>query len=132
MAVLVCPVVMREWRGALVGQTGEPMGPAGQMGDADEIVVTGQPGRGSVGGTVGPEQQLSAADGRALGVTSISEMIAELSPQTNGTPVILLNGKRISSFSEIQDIPSEAVARVDILPEQVALSYGYEIGRAHV
>src|SRR3546814_18889125 len=52
-------------------------------------------------------------------------MIAELSPQTNGTPVILLNGKRISSFSEIQDIPSEAVARVDILPEQVALSYGY-------
>src|SRR3546814_2722039 len=72
-----------------------------------------------------PEQQLSAADVRALGVTSISEMIAELSPQTNGTPVILLNGKRISSFSEIQDIPSEAVARVDILPEQVALSYGY-------
>ena len=62
---------------------------------------------------------------RALGVTSIAEMISELSPQTNGSPVILLNGKRISSFSEIQDIPSEAVARVDILPEQVALSYGY-------
>ena len=93
--------------------------------EGEEIIVTGQPQRGSVVGNVKPEQQLSAADVRALGVTSISEMVSELSAQTNGTPVVLLNGKRISSFSEIQDIPSEAVARVDILPEQVALSYGY-------
>ena len=111
--------------GALMAQTDQPQGPATQMDDADEIVVTGQPQRGAVIGNVKPEQQLSSADIRALGVTSISEMITELSPQTNGTPVILLNGKRISSFSEIQDIPSEAVARVDILPEEVALSYGY-------
>lgn len=98
---------------------------APQMDDGEEIVVTGQPERGAVIGDIKPEQQLNAADVRALGVTSISEMITELSPQTNGTPVILLNGKRISSFSEISDLPSEAVARVDILPEQVALSYGY-------
>ncbi|WP_375197995.1 TonB-dependent receptor [Sphingobium sp.] len=111
--------------GALMAQTDLPQGPTTQMEDADEIVVTGQPQRGAVIGNVKPEQQLSSADIRALGVTSISEMITELSPQTNGTPVILLNGKRISSFSEIQDIPSEAVARVDILPEEVALSYGY-------
>ena len=111
--------------GALMAQTGVAKGPPVQMDDADEIVVTGQPERGAVVGTIKPEQQLSPADVRALGVTSISEMIAELSPQTNGTPVVLLNGKRISSFSEIQDLPSEAVARVDILPEQVALSYGY-------
>ena len=95
------------------------------MEEGDEIIVTGQPQRGAVLGNIKPEQQLSSADIRALGVTSISEMITELSVQTNGTPVVLLNGKRISSFSEIQDIPSEAVARVDILPEQVALSYGY-------
>jgi hypothetical protein len=93
--------------------------------DEEEIVVTGQPPRGSVIGNIQPEQQLSAADVRALGVTSISELITELAPQTNGSPVILLNGKRISSFSEIQDIPSEAIQRVEILPEQVALSYGY-------
>ena len=110
---------------ALMAQTRDPKGPPVQMDDTDEIVVTGQPERGAVIGNVKPEQQLSAADVRALGVTSISEMITELSPQTNGQPVVLLNGKRISSFSEIQDIPSEAVARVDILPEQVALSYGY-------
>nr|WP_218036468.1 TonB-dependent receptor [Sphingobium sp. EM0848] len=111
--------------GALMAQTQPPKGPASQLDDSDEIVVTGQPERGAVVGNIKPEQQLSPADVRALGVTSISEMITELSPQTNGTPVVLLNGKRISSFSEIQDIPSEAVARVDILPEETALSYGY-------
>lgn len=109
---------------ALMAQTAAPEAPA-QMDEGDEIIVTGQPQRGAVLGNIKPEQQLSSADIRALGVTSISEMITELSVQTNGTPVVLLNGKRISSFSEIQDIPSEAVARVDILPEQVALSYGY-------
>ncbi|HEX7742547.1 MAG TPA: TonB-dependent receptor, partial [Sphingobium sp.] len=110
---------------ALMSQTEGTKGPAAQMDDGEEIIVTGQPQRGAVIGNIKPEQQLSPADVRALGVTSISEMITELSAQTNGQPVVLLNGKRISSFSEIQDIPSEAVARVDILPEQVALSYGY-------
>ncbi len=111
--------------GALMAQEEKKAAPPVEMDEGEEIVVTGQPQRGAVMGDVQPEQQLSAADVRALGVTSISELITELAPQTNGSPVILLNGKRISSFSEIQDIPSEAVQRVDILPEQVALSYGY-------
>ncbi|MBA4090372.1 MAG: TonB-dependent receptor [Sphingobium sp.] len=125
-ASIVCVALMAGVApGALMAQEEQKGTPPVQMDEGDEIVVTGQPQRGSVIGDVQPEQQLSAADVRALGVTSISELISELSPQTNGSPVILLNGKRISSFSEIQDIPSEAVARVDILPEQVALSYGY-------
>ena len=111
--------------GALMAQEAEQKGPPAQMDEGDEIVVTGAVQRGAVPGDIKPEQQLSPADVRALGVTSISEIITELSPQTNGTPVILLNGKRISSFSEISDLPSEAVSRVDILPEEVALSYGY-------
>ena len=113
--------------GALMAQDDPVSGGAPQeaVDEVDEIIVTGQPERGAVIGEIEPEQQLSPADVRALGVTSIAEIITELEPQTNGTPIILLNGKRISSFSEIRDIPSEAVARVDILPEQVALSYGY-------
>lgn len=111
--------------GALMAQERQDRSGSPQVDDTDEIIVTGQPQRGAVVGNIKPEQQLSPADVRALGVTSIAEMITELSPQTNGTPVVLLNGKRISSFSEIQDLPSEAVARVDILPEEVALSYGY-------
>lgn len=94
----------------------------------EEIVVSGVRPRGSVIGTIEPEQRLGPADVRALGVTSVSELITELAPQTNaagGAPVVLLNGKRISGFSEIQDLPTEAIARVEILPEQVSLSYGY-------
>lgn len=104
-----------------------PHNPAEEV-DGEDIVVSGVRPRGSVIGNVEPEQQLSPADIRSYGVTSVSELITELAPQTNaagGAPVVLLNGKRISGFSEIQDLPTEAISRVDILPEQVALSYGY-------
>ncbi|MBK2451860.1 hypothetical protein, partial [Escherichia coli] len=71
-------------------------------------------------------------DIRAYGVSSIAELLTELEPQTGsgrgrggGRPVILLNGRRIGSFGEIRDLPTEAILRVDILPEEVALTYGY-------
>ena len=38
---------------------------------------------------------------------------------------MLLNGQRISGFRELRDIPTEAIQRVEILPEEVALKYGY-------
>lgn len=107
---------------------------AGQddAGDTPDIVVTGsrtQPG--AVIGDIPPEQQLSPADIRSYGVSSLSDLLTELAPQTRsdrgggGAPVVLLNGRRIGSFAEIRDIPTEAIQRVDILPEEVALKYGY-------
>jgi hypothetical protein len=113
--------------------TDRPAAPARAPEDAmeeegEEIVVTGALPRGSVPGDIRPEQQLSAADVRSYGVSSVSDLLNELAPQTNaggGAPVVLLNGKRISAFSEIQDIPSEAIARVEILPEEVSLKFGY-------
>jgi hypothetical protein len=68
----------------------------------------------------------------AYGVNSISDLLDAISPQT-GTgrgrgasgPVILVNGQRISSFREIRDYPPEAIRRVEILPEEVALRFGY-------
>ncbi|WP_300113650.1 TonB-dependent receptor [Sphingobium sp.] len=125
--LILLPLLAGAAPGALIAQEVDQRTapPQDDADEGDEIIVTGQPERGAVIGDIEPEQKLSSADVRALGVTSIAELITELAPQTNGTPIILLNGKRISSFSEIRDIPSEAVARVDILPEQVALSYGY-------
>jgi hypothetical protein len=40
-------------------------------------------------------------------------------------PVVLLNGARVSGFSELRDLPPEAIVRVDVLPEEAALKYGY-------
>ncbi len=97
--------------------------------DPDIIVTAAQRQRGAVAGDVKPELQLGPADIRSFGASSITELLAALSPQTTsgrgGSPVTLLNGKRISGFNEIRDIPPEAIARVDILPEEVALKYGY-------
>ncbi|MCY7398374.1 MAG: TonB-dependent receptor, partial [Sphingomonas bacterium] len=42
-----------------------------------------------------------------------------------GRPVLLLNGQRISGFRELRDLPPEAIERMEILPEEVALKYGY-------
>jgi hypothetical protein len=87
---------------------------------------------GAVVGDIKPEIQLSPADIQSYGVSTINELLSELAPETRSDrgrgasqPVILLNGRRISSFNEIQNIPTEALLRVDILPEEVALKYGY-------
>ena len=60
-------------------------------------------------------------------MSSVSELLGALAPQVqgnnNGPPVVLLNGQRNSRFSEIRDLPTEAISRVDILPEEVALKY---------
>ncbi|KQN24482.1 TonB-dependent receptor [Sphingomonas sp. Leaf34] len=100
--------------------------------ESEEIVVTGSRKLpGAVIGDIPPDQTLGQAEIRSYGVSSISDLLNELSPQTTsgrgsgGAPVVLLNGRRISSFSEIRDIPTEAIQRVEILPEEVALKYGY-------
>lgn len=95
----------------------------------EDIVVTGQRQRGSAIGDIKAELTLEGGDVRALGVGSVTEILAELAPQISGTggkpPLILLEGHRVSGPEEIHKIPAEAIARVDILPEQVALKYGY-------
>ncbi|WP_129794015.1 TonB-dependent receptor [Sphingosinicella sp. CPCC 101087] len=111
-------------------QSTEPPYPSGEQGDGEteEVVIEGQRPRGSVIGDIKPELELGFPDIRAYGVSSIAELVAELAPQTNaaaGPPVVLLNGQRIPSFAEIQDIPAEAISRVEILPEEVGLAYGY-------
>ncbi|HYU14179.1 MAG TPA: TonB-dependent receptor plug domain-containing protein, partial [Stellaceae bacterium] len=109
--------------------------PAGQATDDEsdeQIVVTGQRPRGSVEGDIPPENTLDSRDVRATGATNISELLDALAPQVGsvqgrggGAPVLLLNGLRVSSFRELRDIPTEAIERVEILPEEVALKYGY-------
>ena len=102
--------------------------------EGEEIVVTGSRRLlpGAVPGNIEPEVQLDRREIRAYGAGSLNELLDALSPQTGSTrgrggerPVILLNGRRISSFAEIRDIPPEALQRVDILPEEAALQLGY-------
>ncbi|MGN6374190.1 MAG: TonB-dependent receptor [Sphingomonas sp.] len=97
---------------------------------ADIVVTSSRVQPGAVVGDIKPELQLSPADVRSYGVSSIGDLLDELAPETasgrgSGRPAILLNGRRISDFRELRDLPTEAILRVDILPEQVALKYGF-------
>ncbi len=97
-----------------------------------EIVVVGEKIPGQVEAAQPPLAVMDEEDIAAYGVNSISDLLDALAPET-GTgrgrgstgPVILVNGQRISSFREIRDYPPEAIRRIEILPEEVALRFGY-------
>ncbi|MEO6199160.1 MAG: TonB-dependent receptor [Sphingomicrobium sp.] len=110
--------------------TGSPALEEEDQGEA--IVITAARPRGSVVGDIPPQNVLNSGDVRATGATSINELLSALAPQIGsaqgrggGAPVLLLGGQRISGFRELRDIPIEAIDRVEILPEEVALKYGY-------
>ena len=91
-----------------------------------EVVATS---RGAALGGYEPELTLDEEQIKAYGASSIEELMALLEPVTRssrgGSPVFLVNGRRISGFREIRGIPPEAIERTEILPEETALSYGY-------
>lgn len=97
------------------------------------IVVTGERLRGEVIGDIPPETELGEADIAGYGASSIEDLLDAIAPQTGsargrgggGRPVILLNGQRISGFRELRDLPPEAILRVQIFPEELALRYGF-------
>lgn len=100
--------------------------------EADAIIVTAPRLAGSVDVAIPADLVLDAGAIESYGVSSVTDLLSALSAQTrsgrgrgDGRPVILLGGKRISGFAEIRDLPTEAIQRVEILPEDVALRYGY-------
>lgn len=100
--------------------------------DLGTIVVSGAKPRGSVQGDIAPDIVLDAEQLKAYGATNIAELLTAIEPLTRSSrgrsdagPVVLLNGRRTTGFQEIRGIPFEAIERTEILPEEVALTYGY-------
>ena len=100
--------------------------------EGGDILVTGERPRGSVVGDIPPAQTFNPHDIRAFGANDIGELLQTLGPQVSsergredGGPIVLLNGKRVSSFVEISRIPTEAIERMEVFPEELALKYGY-------
>lgn len=98
----------------------------------ETITVSTQRLPGQVVGDIKPELSFGPQELRALGASSITDILAQIAPQTqsgrgrsSGPPAVLLNGKRTSGFQEIRNIPPEAIARVEVLPEEVSLKYGF-------
>ncbi len=101
--------------------------------EVEGLVIQADP-RGKVEGNIEPELELNEEEIKSFGAGSIGELLTMLTPQTTSTrgrdggggPVLLINGRRISGFQEIQGIPPEAIERFQVLPEEVALNYGYK------
>jgi hypothetical protein len=111
-----------------------PAAPAAKPGTVSEVVVTGErPAEpGAAIGDIKPDLQLAPEDVASYGVSTITDLLDELAPEIGSNsgrggegPAILLNGRRISGFNEIRNLPTEAILRVDILPEEAALKYGF-------
>lgn len=98
----------------------------------DEILVLAPRIIGQIEVPQQPIEVFDEEDIAAYGANSIEELIDAISPQTgsgrgrgDGRPVMLLNGQRITNFREMRNIPPEAIRRMEVLPEEVALRFGY-------
>ncbi|MFN9633260.1 MAG: hypothetical protein ACK554_07285, partial [Erythrobacteraceae bacterium] len=107
-------------------------GAAPQAADG-EIVVSAGRIKGQLVVDQAPLLELGETEIAAEGVTSITDLIAQISARTGsargrgggGQPVILVNGIRIGSFREFANYPPEALARVEVFPEEVAQRFGF-------
>lgn len=97
-----------------------------------EIVVLAARIKGQVDAPEAPIATLDENDIAALGASSVAQLLDRISPQTGsgrgrggGHPVVLVNGQRITNFREMRNYPPEAIRRVEVLPEEVALRFGF-------
>lgn len=133
--ILAQPASVQPAKAAAVPVTAQPVDPPTATEEeqpVEEIVVRAQRGPNSVPGDAVPETTLDPVEITALGASNIAEVLAALGPRAgsgrgrgSGPPVILLNGRRIGSFRDVQGLASEAILRVEIFPEATALQYGY-------
>lgn len=100
--------------------------------DQDEIIVTAPRLAGQLDTDIAAEAELDEDAIASYGVSNLSELLDALAPQTrsgrgrgSGRPIILVNGRRVGGFGEVRNLPPEAIAKVEIFPEEVALQYGY-------
>lgn len=120
------------------GQDNNPAPPTGQdpaqpEDDINTIIVYGARLIAQIDAPQPPIVTLDEADIAAYGAGSIAELIQALGPTVSsgrgrgggGGPVILVNGKRISSFRELASYPPEAIERTEIFSEEVAQQYGF-------
>lgn len=100
--------------------------------DGSDILVVANRLKGQLDVPQAPVITLDETAIASYGASSLPDLIAALAPQTgsgrgrgSGMPVFLVNGQRISGFREMRNIPPEAIRRLEVLPEEVALRYGY-------
>ncbi|MEQ8772754.1 MAG: hypothetical protein RIC51_07960, partial [Erythrobacter sp.] len=117
---------------APAGQGTEEQRSGGTTGAGGDIVVRAQRLRGQLDVEQAPLLELDEEAIASEGVASISDLIQQIEARTGsargrggGRPVVLVNGIRVGSFREFAQYPPEALARVEVFPEEVAQRFGF-------
>ena len=129
---LANPVQAQQQAAAVAVQSQDPQEQVTQTGPIGEITVRADRLRGQLDVDQAPVLELNEADIQAIGATSVADLIQSIAAQTGssrgrggGQPVFLVNGIRISNFRELRSYPPEAIAKVEVLPEEVAQRFGF-------
>lgn len=98
----------------------------------EQIVVTAAKIRGQIDTDQPPIVELNAEDIAAMGVNSISDLIGQMGSQADsdkgregGEPIYMINGIPVANRREFHSYPTEAIVKMEILPESVAVKFGY-------
>ena len=101
--------------------------------EGNTIVVTGYRPRDLQFGDLPPIDQLTEVDIAGYGLGTFSDLMGELMREGAGdqalAPIVLVNGRKVASLSEVANLPTESIRRVEVLQEQVALRYGGSAGQ---
>jgi len=92
-----------------------------------EVIVSAP--RGQTIGGIAPLMEISPSELDSYGVDTLNDLVQALRPMTRSSrsdqmAVVLING-HLAGQTEFDNLPREAVERVEVLPETVALQYGF-------
>ncbi|WP_331010479.1 TonB-dependent receptor [Sphingomonas sp.] len=94
-----------------------------------DIIVTARRVPGSAVGSIAPIAIIDQEMIRTLAPTSMRDLLTRLTALSSsaggGSPVLLLNGRRLADPAEVQNLPPEAIERAEILSEQDAARFGF-------
>lgn len=96
-----------------------------------EIVVYGERLRDLFAGILA-DDEIGENDIAAYGFDTVGELINEVAREAdngNEGPVILINGEQTNGLSDVSDLPTEAVTRIQILPRGSATRLGQSASR---
>jgi iron complex outermembrane recepter protein len=92
--------------------------------ELEEVIIYGTSGELVAG--LFAESELGEQDIAAYGANSVGELLAQVAPNVDNSaegPVILINGKPATGLS-VNDLPPEAIQRMQVLPPQAAGAIG--------
>lgn len=88
---------------------------------ADDIIVYAS--RQGVLPGVPPENELSEQDIAAYGADTVGDLLDQVGGAADSSgegPVILINGRETTGLNTVNDLPTEAIRKIQVLPQRVA------------